>query len=137
MGYWENLFTAGYQDVVLGAEGSDCKTNDALEIFLTEKNVSDWMYSNIISNHGLVELNSKNKDKYIGSKVKIRFAAFCESKNCICNACAGNLFYKLNYKQIGLAMLNIASIIKNINMKSFHDSTVKTTKINPKEVFGI
>lgn len=136
-GYWENLFTVAYQDVVLGKPGSDCKTKDSLEIYLTEKNVSDWMYSNIVTNNGLVELNSKNKNKYIGSKVKIRFAAFCESKDCICNACAGNLFYKLNYTQIGLSMLNIASKIKNINMKSFHDSTIKTTKINPKEVFGV
>lgn len=135
-GYWEKLIVMAYQDIIIGKEGSDCGTTDTLEIYLTENNIEDWIYSFIKDGSNYIELTSKNMDKYIGKTVHIRFAAFCESKTCICHKCAGNSFTRLGIENIGVAMGMIGSIIKNISMKAFHDGTISTIDIDPKIAFG-
>lgn len=135
-GYWEKLIVMAYQDVVIGKEGSDCGTKDLLTVTLDDDNIDGWMYSYIKTSSGLEELTSKNRDKYKGKTVQVRFAGFCEAKNCICHRCAGNSFNRLNVENIGVAMGMIGSIIKNIAMKAFHDGTVSTMEIDPKIAFG-
>ena len=94
------------------------------------------MYSYIVDRGQLVELTSDNQDKYINKTVHLRFSALCESKNCICNKCAGNSFNRLGVTNVGVAMGMIASKIKNISMKAFHDGTVQTVEIDLKKAFG-
>ena len=43
---------------------------------------------------------------------------------------------ELNIKNVGIAVKDIASIIKNLNMKAFHDSTVNLYKMDVKKAFG-
>lgn len=95
------------------------------------------MYSNIIEGSKLVELNSTNMSKYIGKKVKFRFSAMCESKNCICNACIGNLYYKTGKQNIGNSLSLIASTLKNISMKNFHDSQERLFTMDVCKAFNI
>ena len=135
-GYWEKLFKAAYQHIVLDEEGSDCGTDKYITPTLTEDNIDNYMYSYIIEGSKLVELNSKNKSKYLNKKVKMRFASMCKSKTGICNKCAGNLFYKLGIRNIGMATPILASTLKNLSMKSFHDSTVKFHEIDVAKAFG-
>ena len=135
-GKWEKLLVKGYEHITALPQGSDCGTKDCIEVLLTEKNVGYWMYSYIYENGKLVELNSKNRDKYIGKKVKLRFSGLCEAKDGICNACMGNLVYKLNVKNVGIVESSIGSILKNISMKAFHDSVEKSTKIDVEKAFG-
>lgn len=135
-GKWEKLLVKGYEHITTLPQGSDCGTKDCIEVPLTEKNVGYWMYSYIYENGKLVELNSKNRDKYIGKKVKLRFSGLCEAKDGICNACMGNLVYKLNVKNVGIVESSIGSILKNISMKAFHDSVEKSTKIDVEKAFG-
>lgn len=132
----QKLVVSGYQHIMLDPEGSDCGTKDCVEIDLTDKNVDDWMYSYIVDGGNLVELTSKNKSKYVGKTVKMRFSGFCESKTGICNKCMGNLLYKLGVKNVGIAVYTLASAIKNINMKAFHDSSVTSIKMDVKKAFG-
>ena len=54
----------------------------------------------------------------------------------ICNKCAGDLFYLLDTPNIGTATPQLASAVKNIMMKSFHDSTEKFTQMDAMEAFG-
>ena len=138
MGYWEKWFLSAYQHLKAGPVGSDCGTTDTLNIVLTEKNINQWMYSYVVDKGHLVELTSKTYKQYLNKPVKIRFAALCEYKDstCICNACLGNLYYRLNIKNVGIAVKDIASIIKNLNMKAFHDSTVNLYKMDVKKAFG-
>ena len=136
-GYWEKLIIPAYADVVLGKPGSDCKTSDYIVVTLTDKNISLYMYSNIIEGSKLVELNSTNMNKYIGKTVKFRFASMCESKNCICNACIGNLYYKTGKENIGNNLSLIASTLKNISMKSFHDSQERVFTMDICKAFNI
>lgn len=133
-GYYEKLFIAAFQHITLDEEGTDCGTDKYLEIIL--ENPNDWMYSYIIEGNHLVELNSKNVDKYKGKKVKIRFSSLCKSKTGICNKCAGNLFYKLGIRNVGTALPTIPSTLKLAAMKSFHQSVIKMVEMDPAKAFG-
>ena len=136
-GYWEKLFKSAFQHIVLDKEGSDCGTDKYITVNLTDDNIDDYMYSYIIEGKNLIELNSKNRNKYVNKTVKFRFASMCKSKTGICNKCAGNLFYKLGIKNIGMATPTLASTLKNMSMSAFHDSTIKFHEIDVSEAFGI
>ncbi len=136
-GYWEKLFGAALQTIVLDEDTDDCGSNGYIEIELTKKNINIYMYNYIIEGSRLIELTSDNMDYYIGKKVKMRFSIFCKSKKGICAKCAGNLFHRRNAKNIGLTCIQIPSTLKNVAMKAFHDSTVKTTTIDPMKAFGL
>lgn len=136
-GYWEKLFLSAFQHITLDPEGSDCGTNKHIEIDVTNDNIGDLMYCYVIESSRLVEITSENKDKYIGKKIKMRFSSMCESKTGICNKCAGNMFYRLKIKNIGTATPQIPSKLKNLSMKSFHDSTVNITEMDPMKAFNI
>jgi hypothetical protein len=137
-GYWEKLFVSALQHVVLDEAGTDCGTKHYITVTLTPKNISQYMYCYIIEGSKLVELTSDNRDKYLGKKVKMRFSSMCKRPNGkICNCCAGNLFYRVGVKNVGVACSNIASILKNICMKAFHDGTVSTTEIDPMHAFSL
>lgn len=136
-GYLENLATMAYQDIILDEPGTDCGTDRHIEVVLTSKNVNQYMYNNIIGNNGkLTELNSQNMDKYIGKKVKMRMAYLCPHEK-PCAACAGNFYYKLGVKNVGLTLMQVFSIYKNKSMKAFHDSTVQLTEIDTMKAFGL
>lgn len=136
-GYWEKLFLYAMHHVVLGPVGSDCGTKRTIEVHLDKKNIADWMYSYIVDGGKLIELNSETRDKYINKTVKMRFSSLCESKNYICNKCAGEMFNKLGFKNIGMLTPNIASILKNKSMKAFHDGTVSTHEIDVNRMFSL
>ena len=135
-GYWEKLFLAAFQHVILDEPGSDCGTTRYIEIDVTSSNIKEIMYCYAIEGSRLVEITSDNRDRFIGKKVKLRFASMCESKTGICNKCAGNLFYRLGIRNIGTATPQIPSKLKNIAMKSFHDSTQKFVDIDVNKAFG-
>ena len=135
-GYLEKLFLRAFQHITLDPPGSDCGTKRYLEIVLTEDNLNLWMYSYIIEGSKLIELNSENKSKYIGKKVKVRFSRLCESKTGICNKCMGNLYYRLDKKEnVGTSLTQVPSTLKNISMKAFHDSTQSLYEMNLEDVF--
>lgn len=131
----EKLTLRAFQHITLDPPDSDCGTKRYIEVTLTKKNINKWMYSYIISGSRLIELTSDNMDTYIGKTVKLRFSALCESKTGICNKCMGNLFYRLNKKNVGLALTQIGSTLKNKQMKAFHDSTQKLNTMNLEDVF--
>lgn len=135
-GHWEKLFLSAFQHIRLDKQGSDCGTKRYIEVYMNDDAISDYMYSYIIEGSNLVELTSKNMDKYKGKKVKIRFSSLCESKTGICNKCAGNLFHRIGIENIGMSTPIIPSTLKNLSMKSFHDSSVQTIEMDPMKAFG-
>lgn len=136
-GYLENLFAMAYQDIVLDEPGTDCGTTRTSNVTLTKGNVKYFMYNNIVTSNGtLIELTSQNMHKYIGRTIKMRFANLCKHEK-ICNACAGNMFYKFDMRNVGLVMMQIPSAFKNKAMKAFHDSTIGVSEMNPMKAFGI
>lgn len=135
-GYWEKLFLPAYSDIVLDKPGSDCGTKRTIKITITEDNIDSVMYNYIVEGNKLVEITSLNRDKYIGKTVRMRFSSMCENEK-LCNKCAGNLFYRIGIYNVGTAVPQIASILKNICMKNFHDSTVRTSEMDPMKAFSI
>lgn len=138
-GYWEKLFLRAFQHLTLGPAGSDCGTKRTITITIDKKIASMVMYCYVVEGNKLVELTSDNINNYIGKTVKMRFSSLCEykEKGKICNVCAGNFFYRAGFKNVGVALPQLASRIKNIAMKAFHDSTIKLHEIDVAKAFGI
>lgn len=135
-GYWEKLFLVAFQHIILLSPGSDCGTKRHITMKVTTKNIGMIMYCYVINNDGsLTEITSENKDKFIGKTVKLRFSSMCESKNGICNKCAGNLFYRLGIRNIGAATPQIPSRLKVLSMKLFHDDQLTFTEMDPMTAF--
>jgi hypothetical protein len=136
-GYWEKLFRDAFQHIVLLEPGSDCGTKGYIEVELDKKNIKDFMYCYVIQGSSLVEITSKNKNDFIGKKVKMRFANMCEAKHGICNKCMGNLYYRLGLVNVGVSLTKIPSVLKNKMMKNFHDSQIRYTIMDPMKAFSI
>lgn len=116
--------------------GSDCGTKRYIEISVDEKNIDDLMYNYVIQGDRLVEITSKNRDSFIGKRIKMRFSSMCEAKDgYFCSKCAGNLWYRLGVTNVGMITPQIPSKLKNLLMKSFHDSQVNLTDMNVWECF--
>lgn len=134
-GHWEKLFRI-FENVVLDEPGTDCKTKRTIEVKLDDTMIGYLMYSYVVDGNKLVELTSETVDKYRDKTVKLRFSSLCESKNGkICSKCAGNKFYRLGIKNIGSAVPQVGSKIKNINMKAFHDSQVVFQEMDVMKAF--
>ena len=136
-GYMEKQFVAAFQHVVALGPGTDCGTKRTVEVYITKKSIKDFMYCFVVEGSKLVEITSENKDKFIGRKVKIRFASMCEAKNGICEKCLGTLFSRLGMKNIGIASFQSMSRMKNVSMKQFHDSTIKFTEFDVNYAFNL
>lgn len=134
-GYEEKKFLLAFQHIKLGPKGSDCGTKRTITVKLNSSNMRMLMYSYIVDGGRLVRLDSTTMDKYKDKTVKIRFSSLCKSEH-ICNKCAGDLYYLLEATNVGTATPQMASAVKNIMMKSFHDSTEKFTQMNAMEAFG-
>ena len=134
-GYWEKLFRA-FEHIILDKPGSDCGTKRTIELTLTKDMLDYVYYSYVQEGNKLIELTSDNINNYLNKTVKLRFSSLCENKNGrICNKCAGNKFYRLGIVNIGNTVPQIASKIKNINMKAFHDSQVTFQEMDPMAAF--
>lgn len=134
-GYWEKLLLAGLQHLKIVSD--DCHTKRTIEVILTKKNYKNYLYSYIVDNGKLVEFTSDKIDKYLNKKVKFRFSALCEEKKGFCQVCCGNLFKRINIQNVGVSTPQVASKLKNISMKAFHDSQVKEAKIDYIKAFGL
>ena len=137
-GYWEKLIDVCFMPIKIDKPGSDCGTDKYIEVVLTKKNLSEYIYSYIVKSNGqLEELTTDNADKYMGKKIKLRSVLFCKSKGCVCHHCAGNFFYRRGSNQIGMGVSQIATRIKLKSMKGFHDSTVSVVQIDPAKAFSV
>jgi len=67
-----------------------------------QKKTEDYLYRYIVENDKLVCLTPDIISNYIGKTVRMRSPMYCIDKKCICNKCAGDNFYKLDKKNIGL-----------------------------------
>ena len=128
---------AAFQHITLAEEGSDCKTDRYIEEYITDDNIYMFMYCYAITNGGkLEEITSDNRDKFINKKIKLRFSSMCELKHGkICNKCAGNLFYRMGIKNAGAATPQIASKLKLMSMKLFHDDQLNFAEMDPMKAF--
>lgn len=136
-GYNEKKILYGLQHVKVLKPGTDCGTNRTITVTLNKKNIKNWMYSFVKQGNNLIEITSDNKDKFIGKTVKLRYFGLCESKNGICEKCAGTLFNRLGISNVGLASDIFGSRLKNTSMKAFHSSVVYFSDMNVEDAFDL
>lgn len=128
-GYATKKFFAAYQAVVLDERGTDCKTKAYRNVLITSKNAPRLMYRYILQGDKLVMLDNSNIKSFIGKTVQMRSPMYCTGDK-LCSKCAGDLYYRLGIKNIGLTTSSVGSSLLNLLMKSFHDSTVKISDID-------
>ena len=134
-GYLAKELSSAMQTEVLGDAGSDCGTIKGLMVTIPSSKPDDYLYRYIIENGKLICLTPDVINKYIGKTVTMRSPMFCIAKDCICSKCAGEDFYKLGKKAIGLTATKVATTCSRMNMKKFHENLVKTRDIDIKDIF--
>lgn len=100
-----------------------------MKVVIEDKLKDIFLYRYILDGGKLVMLNKNNISKYIGKQVMMRSPMFCKSEK-ICNKCAGDLFYKLGIKNAGLLTSTFSGSLMNLNMKSFHDASIRYLNID-------
>ena len=130
-GYLAKQLMAGMQTEVLADEGTDCGTTTTLDFIFEEADISDFQQRFINDNGHTVLLNSENSKKYVGKMIHIYSPMCCKGVQGgkICAKCGG----KQDSKFIGLDSNKIATTLTNLNMKKFHDSTLRFSRINPRD----
>lgn len=129
-GYLSKQLSAAMQTEIIDEDGSDCGTQKTLLIDITPENKSRFAYRNIKSGSGFIQLTPDNINNYIGKRVHMFSPMYCTGDR-ICAKCAG----KYGNKYIGLDTNKIATTLTNLNMKKFHDNTIKSTELKPDEIF--
>lgn len=127
-GYLAKELLAALQTEVLDEPGSDCGTKRTLDIEISGYNKKDYIDRYIDVNGKLLLLTRDNIDKFVGKKVKMRSPMMCIGEK-ICNHCAGELFYKLGIKNVGLTASRVATTLTRLNMKKFHENLIINHKI--------
>lgn len=132
-GYLTKKFLAAYQSVVLDKKGTDCGTKLFYNIPLNSFNKKLFLYQYILVNGKYVLLDDSNIDSYVGKTVKMRLPGGCVGDK-ICNRCAGEMFYMLGNKNIGLTTFVASGALLRKSMKKFHDTSVKLKRVNIDDV---
>jgi len=129
-GYESKKLSASFQNVVLDEEGSDCGTKHTIKQLITSKNANLFMYRYIrIDNGGLILLTSDNIAGYYDKVVNMRSPMYCTNKQ-YCSKCAGELYYKLKMKNVGILTNRIGTSLLNSSLKAFHDMSLKVVELD-------
>jgi len=128
-GYISKQLAAAFQTIVLGDAGSDCGTKKTVTINLTARNKKQFMYRYVQKGSKFLIMDGDNIDSFTGRRVQLRSPMFCTSEK-ICSKCAGDLYFKMGIKNVGLLTNRIGTKIMNLALKAFHDTSLRHTRIN-------
>lgn len=139
-GAMSKTLIAMMQSEVLGDEGSDCGTKGYLTVTIPAKAKlrNKFLYRYIIEGNKLTLLTDENITKYIGKEVKMRSPMYCIGvgrQKCTCNKCAGDFYYKIGKRKIGLLCSRPAETCKRLSMKKFHSNLIKSFHIDVEDMF--
>ena len=128
-GYLTKKFNSAFSHIVLDEPGSDCKTKYKLKIKINDRTGTDYYLRYAYYGGKEYILDTETIKKLMGKEVQIRSPMYCTG-NKICNKCAGELYYRMDNRFMGLAVARIGSNLLQASLKSFHDSTVKVSEID-------
>ena len=131
-GYLAKRSNATLNTVTAGGPDTDCKTTEYLDIFLDSFFKQEYLYRYIIVDKKLVLIDEDNFDQYANTNVSLRSPMFCHMPEpYYCAKCCGEQPYKINLLKIGLAASRGANTLLNLNLKKFHDMSIKLSNIEP------
>lgn len=135
-GYLSKKLLAECQTEFLDDEGSDCGTKRGIKMILPKAIANDYVYRYIKDKGKLVLLTNENISNYSDKMVELRSPMTCIKgpHGGICNMCAGNFYYMLNNETMGLSASRIGNSLTNLNMKKFHDNTIKFSDIDLNDI---
>jgi len=131
-GYVVKKFNMAFQHIKLDKHGSDCGTKHGLMVKITPDAKRDYhlRYAEYAGKEYL--LTEENIKALDGKVVKIRSPMFCTGK-CVCNKCFGELYYRMipvDQPRVGFALMKIGSGLLNAALKGFHESKIKSRKLD-------
>ena len=136
-GYLFKKFLATYQTDITGPKDSDCGSLRYLKVYFTDSNISDFMYRYVKTSKGLVCITPENKSNFINKYCELRSPMYCATvgkENAICNKCAGDFYYLMNKKTIGLMTGKCGTVLTQMNMKKFHSNNIHSFEFKPDEI---
>lgn len=130
----KELISALQSEILSENEDSDCGSKMFLHKKITQKNKKDNLYRYIKNSKGdLIQLSNENINNYIDKVVEMRSPMYCigyGKEKCLCEKCAGDFYYKLGKRNIGLASGKLAGTLSNLNLQKFHDNVVRLHTID-------
>ncbi len=137
-GYLTKQFNAVFQTILLGDPGTDCGTKGALTVTITKNNLDLYLDQYIqLANGKLVLVTPELDVSYMNHPVKLRSPMYClhlDKEDAICNHCAGERFYKLGVRSMGLTSTNLSAQLMNASLKLRHNMKVDVNKIDPNKI---
>lgn len=128
-GYMGKQMQSAFQHIILDEPNSDCGTKKLLDIEIEDQYKSLFTYRYIMEKDKEVLLTPENIKSYVGKRVKMRSPMYCKGDK-ICNKCAGELYYNMDVRNVGLLCNRTGNTITDLSMKAFHDSSVKINEID-------
>ncbi|QXN67831.1 hypothetical protein FPHOBKDP_00077 [Listeria phage LPJP1] len=114
-GYEAKKLATAFQSIILGDHGSDCKSKKYLNITLTNNNINLFITRYVKDGDKLTQITEENKGKFINKNVEMRSPLYCKSEH-ICNKCAGELYYQMGIKNVGLIANGIGNALTGLSM---------------------
>ena len=128
-GYLTKKFNSAFSHIVLDEPGSDCKTKQKIKVLIDDNAERDYYLRYAYYGGKEYILTRENIAKLKGKEVLMRSPIYCLGDK-LCNKCAGELYYRMDNRFMGLAAARIGNNLLNASLKSFHDSTVKISEID-------
>lgn len=122
-------FAQAFQSQVVTEE--DCGSQYTIGIDVTKDNLSSikWKWIRDEKNpNEFICVTPDNLNSFIGKHVEARSPMFCMSDN-YCWKCVGDMYKRIGIKNVGLASQKLTSTFLNKSLKSFHDTSLSTTRI--------
>lgn len=108
-------------------ENSDCGTTYTKRVFMTKDIIGYHMWAYVRTDKGtLVQITPRNKSQFLNKWLNVRSVLFCKNTK-YCAKCAGGLFSSIGLENIGLVCQDIPITIQGLDMKKFHNNTIKST----------
>ena len=128
-GYLSKQLLAVFQTAILDEPGSDCGSKGYLTITLTEDNLEDYVDQYLVDNDRLILITPDLPIKYLNRPVKLRSPMYCIGKT-LCNKCAGERYYKLGVRNMGLGTNALGGQIQKSSLKLKHNAQITVDRIN-------
>lgn len=132
-GYMTKQFYAVFQSIILDEPGSDCGSIDGLTITLTEDNLADYVDQYIIDKDRLVLITLDLDKKYMNHPIKMRSPMYCLTDK-LCSKCAGERYYKLGIKNIGLGSNRLSGKLQNASLKLRHAQKISVNVLEISDI---
>ena len=132
-GYLGKQLLALLQMAETDEPGTDCGTKALIPIKVTPPpngSAENLLFSYFLDNNELKLLTPENLNRYTGKVLLFRSPMGCITPK-ICSKCAGDLFYKMDIRKIGLFAVQLSHSNLNLSLKTKHNQSISSKLFNP------